>query len=58
MTSMSKMNGFAKGLAVGAVATATIGILAAPKSKSLRNTAGKFIRTASDIIDDVSAIWR
>ena len=58
MNNMSKMNGFAKGVAVGAVAVTAIGLITAPKARNLRSATSKFIRTASDIIDDVSNIWR
>ena len=57
MTNMSKMSGFAKGVAIGAVAVTAIGLATAPKTRSVRSAAGKFIRTANEIIDDVSAIW-
>ena len=55
---MSKMNGFARGIAVGAVAAAAIGIITAPKTKHFRTAASKFIRTAGDIVEDVSNLWR
>jgi len=58
MSNMSKMNGFARGIAVGAVAAAAIGIITAPKTRHFRTAASKFIRTAGDIVEDVSNLWR
>ncbi|NLB29225.1 MAG: hypothetical protein GX823_03225 [Clostridiales bacterium] len=57
MANMSRVGGFAKGVAIGMAAGAAIGIFTAPKTKNVRRTTSKFIRTASNIIDDVSAIW-
>ena len=57
MTNMPRMGGFAKGIAVGIAAGTAIGIFTAPRTRNVRRAAGKFIRTASDIIEDVSAIW-
>jgi gas vesicle protein len=50
--------GFIKGIAVGVVAGAAVGALAAPKSRDARRAVGKFVRAASVIIEDVSALWR
>lgn len=58
MASMTRIGGFAKGVAVGIAAGTAIGIFTAPRTKNVRRAAGKFIRTASNIIDDVSDIWR
>ena len=58
MASMSRVSGVVKGVAVGVAVGTAIGIFTAPKTKNVRRTAGKFIRAASDIIDDVSDIWR
>lgn len=57
MANLTRMGGFAKGVAIGVAAGTAIGIFTAPKTKNVRRAASKFIRTASDIIDDVSAIW-
>ena len=57
MNHMVRKGSFAKGVAIGIAAGTAIGIFTAPKTRNVRRAAGKFIRTASDIIDDVSAIW-
>ena len=56
MHNMTRSGGFAKGIAVGIAAGTAIGIFTAPKTRNIRRAAGKFIRTASDIIEDVSSI--
>ena len=50
-------NGFVKGIAVGAVAGAVIGVIATPKSRDAKRTAAKFLRTAGGIIEDITAMW-
>jgi gas vesicle protein len=51
-------SGFIKGIAVGIVAGAAIGALTAPKSREAKRAAGRFIRAAGDIIEDISSLWR
>ncbi|MDR0906611.1 MAG: YtxH domain-containing protein [Oscillospiraceae bacterium] len=50
-------NGFVKGIAVGAVAGAVIGVLTTPKSRDAKRTAAKFLRSAGEILEDVTALW-
>jgi len=51
-------NGFAKGIALGAVAGAVLGVIVTPKSRDAKRSAAKFLRTATNVIEDVSSIWR
>ena len=50
-------HGFVKGIAVGAVAGAVIGVLATPKSREAKRSAAKFLRTAGGIIEEVTSLW-
>ena len=49
--------GFAKGMAIGIVTGATIGIVVSPKTKNVRKTTGKFLRTAGEVIENISGMW-
>ena len=49
--------GFGKGLAIGIMAGAAIGMIATPKSKDAKRKTGRFLRTAGEIIDHISGIW-
>jgi gas vesicle protein len=51
-------HGFVKGITVGVVAGAALGALAASKSRDAKRVVGKFIRAASDIVEDISSLWR
>ena len=48
---------FVKGIAVGAVAGAVIGVLATPKSREAKRNAAKFLRTAGGILEDITSLW-
>lgn len=45
---------FIKGLGIGAIAGATIGMAIVPKKKSSKSMAGKALRAAGDIVENIS----
>ena len=49
-------SGFIKGVALGLVAGATIGVAVMPKSKSAKKTAGRFFRTIGEVMENISCI--
>ncbi|MDR0838506.1 MAG: hypothetical protein LBN99_02555 [Oscillospiraceae bacterium] len=55
---MTHNNGMMKGIAIGVVAGAALGMVAAPKTRDAKRAAGKFLRAAGEVIEDVSALWR
>ncbi len=50
-----KNSDFVKGLGLGMVAGASIGMAIAPKKKRSKSVAGKALRTAGDIVENVSS---
>jgi len=50
-------NGFMKGVAIGLITGAAIGIIVVPKSKQCRRMTGRILRTAGDVIDNISGFW-
>ena len=49
--------GFIKGIAIGLIAGAAIGVAVMPKSKQCKKMTGRFLRTAGEIIDNISGFW-
>ena len=49
--------GFVKGLAVGVLTGAAIGVMITPKSKDMKRKTGRFLRTAGEVIDNICGIW-
>ena len=50
-------SGFVKGLAIGVVTGAAIGVIVTPKSKNVKKMTGRFLRTAGEVIDNISGMW-
>ena len=50
---MSTMD-FAKGIGIGMVAGAAVGMAIAPRKKSRKFISGKMLRAASDILNDIT----
>jgi len=50
-------NTFVKGIAVGAVAGAVLGVLVTPKSRDAKRNAAKIMRTAGGILEDITSLW-
>ena len=50
-------SGFMKGIAIGLVAGTAIGIVVMPKSKQCKKMAGRFLRAAGEIADNISGFW-
>lgn len=49
--------GFLKGMAMGMVAGAAIGMIATPKSKNAKKAAGRVLRAAGDVVENISSLW-
>lgn len=50
-------NTFVKGIAVGAVAGAVLGVLVTPKSRDAKRNTAKLLRTAGGILEDITSLW-
>ena len=50
---MNKMD-FIKGIGIGAAAGTAMGILLAPKKKNRKNMAGKALKAAGDIVENLT----
>ena len=50
-------NGFAKGMAIGVMAGAAIGMVMAPKGKNSKSAAGKALKAAGEVIDNITGMW-
>ena len=55
---MLTKHGFAKGIAVGIAAGTAIGLITAPKSRNAKRVAGRIIRAAGEVFEDVSTALR
>jgi len=51
-----RSNNIVKGLAIGFVAGAVATFVVTPKSREVKRTAGKFMRTCGDVVDTVSGL--
>ncbi len=49
--------GFAKGMAIGVMTGAAIGIAMAPRGKNTKSAAGKALKAAGEVIDNITGIW-
>lgn len=50
-------NGFAKGMAIGVMAGAAIGMVMVPKGKNSKSAAGKALKAAGEVIDNITGMW-
>jgi gas vesicle protein len=50
-------SGFVKGIAIGIVAGATVGLVAAPHSRDAKRTAGRFLRAAGEVVENISSVF-
>jgi gas vesicle protein len=50
-------SGFAKGIAVGVVAGAALGLVAAPRGRDAKRSAGRFLRAAGEVVENISGLW-
>jgi gas vesicle protein len=49
--------GFVKGMAIGVMTGAAIGMVLAPKGKNSKSAAGKALKAAGEVIDNITGIW-
>jgi len=50
-------SGFIKGMAVGLITGAVIGVAVMPKTKECKRITGRFLRTAGEVLENISSIW-
>jgi gas vesicle protein len=49
--------GFVKGMTIGVMAGAAIGMVMAPRGKNSKSAAGKALKAAGEVIDNITGIW-
>ncbi len=49
--------GFVKGIAIGVMAGTAIGMVMAPKGKNSKSAAGKALKAAGEVIDNITGMW-
>lgn len=54
---MHDKTGFIKGMSVGIVAGAALGMIAAPRGKQKKSAVGRALKAAGDIVDNISGLW-
>ena len=54
---MMTKSGFVKGVAVGVMTGAAIGMMFSPKGKNNRSVAGKALKAAGEMIDNITDMW-
>ena len=50
-------SGFIRGMAIGVITGAAIGAAVMPKNRNYKKTTGRFLRTAGEIIENISGLW-
>jgi gas vesicle protein len=56
-TDMHKTTGFLKGMSIGVVTGAALGMMIAPRGKRGKSAAGKALKAAGEVIDSISGLW-
>jgi hypothetical protein len=49
--------GFVKGMAIGVMTGAAIGMAMAPRGKNSKSAAGKALKAAGEVIDNITGMW-
>lgn len=49
--------GFIKGMTIGVMAGAAFGVAMAPKGKNSKSAAGKALKAAGEVIDNITGMW-
>ncbi len=49
--------GFVKGMTIGVVTGAALGMVIAPRGKHSKSAAGKALKAAGEVIDNITGIW-
>lgn len=50
-------SGFVKGMAIGVMTGAAIGMAMVPKGRNTKSAAGKALKAAGEVIDNITGIW-
>ena len=54
---MNKSTGFVKGMSIGVITGAALGMIVAPRGKRGKIPAGKALKAAGEVIDSISGLW-
>jgi gas vesicle protein len=49
--------GFVKGMAIGVMTGAALGMVMAPKGKNSKSAAGRALKAAGEVIDNITGMW-
>lgn len=49
--------GFVKGIAIGVMTGATLGMVLTPRGRRSRSAAGKALKAAGEVIDNITGLW-
>jgi gas vesicle protein len=49
--------GFVKGMSIGVVTGAAIGMVFAPRGRNSKRTAGRALKAAGEVIDNITGMW-
>lgn len=49
--------GFIKGMSIGVVTGAAVGMVLAPRGRNSKKTAGKALRAAGEVLDNITGLW-
>lgn len=49
--------GFVKGMAIGVMTGTAIGMVMAPKGRNSKSAAGKALKAAGEVIDNITGMW-
>jgi len=54
---MHDKTGFIKGVSIGIVTGAALGMIVAPRGKNKKSAVGRALKAAGEIVDNVSGLW-
>lgn len=57
MENIMTRTGFVKGMAIGVMTGAAIGMAMAPRGRNSKSAAGKALKAAGEVIDNITGIW-
>lgn len=50
-------SGFVKGMTIGVMAGAALGMVLTPKGRNSKSAAGKALKAAGEVIDNITGMW-